>query len=144
MGRSSKSMSRLRITLLYRLPVAAYCALIFWQSSSASMESLPSFQYSDKVMHLGGYALLGALVVRALFHESLHLSRQKIIIAAILFSTLYGVSDEIHQSFVPERCADLFDVLADGVGSIIGVLFYAGMVAIKAHRDEGGRVKSVE
>lgn len=88
-------------------------------------------------MHLGGYALLGALVVRALLHEQFQISRQKIIIAAILFSTLYGVSDEIHQSFVPERCADIFDVLADGLGSIIGVLFYAAVVAIRAQRDEG-------
>ena len=117
------------MTLIYRLPVAAYCALIFWQSSSASFGSLPAFAFSDKVMHLGGYALLGALVFRALEQETLNLSRRGLILAAILFSTLFGVSDEIHQGFVAVRCADPFDAVADALGSILGVLFYAKLSA---------------
>lgn len=117
------------MTLIYRLPVAAYCGLIFWQSSSASLGSLPSFAFSDKIMHLGGYALLGALVFRALEQEALNLSRQGLILAAILLSTLFGVSDEIHQGFVAVRCADPFDAAADALGSILGVLFYAKLFA---------------
>jgi VanZ family protein len=118
-------MSQLRKTLVYRLPVVAYCGFIFWQSSSASFESLPTFAFSDKIMHLGGYGLLGAFVVRALARESLNLSRRGVILAAIVFSTLFGVSDEIHQGFVAERCADSFDAVADLLGSTLGVLVYA-------------------
>ena len=118
-------MSRLRKNLVYRLPVAAYCVFIFWQSSSASFESLPTFAFSDKIMHFGGYALLGALVFRALAQESLNLSRQGIILVAIVVSTLFGVSDEIHQGFVAERYADVFDAVADLLGGTLGVLFYA-------------------
>ncbi len=124
-------MSRLRKTLVYRLPVVAYCGFIFWQSSSASFESLPAFAFSDKVMHLGGYGLLGALVVRALAQESLNLSRQGVILAAIVFSTLFGVSDEIHQGFVAERCADVFDAVADLLGSILGVIAYSKIFRIR-------------
>ena len=113
------------MTLIYRLPVAAYCALIFWQSSSASFGALPAFAFSDKIMHLGGYALLGALVFRALEQEALNLSRRGLILAAILLSTLFGVSDEIHQGFVAGRCADPFDAVADALGCILGALFYA-------------------
>ncbi|ACN16823.1 conserved hypothetical protein [Desulforapulum autotrophicum HRM2] len=111
--------------LFYRLPVMAYCGFIFWQSSSASFDSLPTFEYADKVMHLGGYALLGALVVRMLFNEALPFSRRNLMIAAILASTLYGASDEFHQTFVAERCGDVFDVVADGLGSALGVIVYA-------------------
>ena len=111
-------------TILYRLPVVAYCVLVFWQSSSASPASLPTFAHADKVMHFCGYALLGALVARMLVHETLAFSRRNLMIAAVLFSTLYGVSDEFHQSFVAERSADVFDVVADGVGSLVGVVFY--------------------
>jgi VanZ family protein len=118
-------MSWLRKTLAYRLPVVAYCSFIFWQSSSASFESLPAFAFSDKIMHLGGYGLLGALVVRALTQESLNLSRRGVILAAIVLSTLFGVSDEIHQGFVAERCADIFDAVADFLGSSLGVIVYA-------------------
>ncbi|MBI9087777.1 MAG: VanZ family protein [Desulfobacterium sp.] len=123
--RSFKAMSRLRRTLIYRLPVIAYCGFIFWQSSSASFGSLPTFAFSDKIMHLGGYGLLGVLVFRVLAQESLPLSRKHLILAAIVFSTLFGVSDEIHQGFVAERCADVFDAVADLLGSTLGVLFYA-------------------
>lgn len=118
-------MSWLRKTLVYRLPVIAYCGFIFWQSSSASFESLPTFAFSDKIMHLGGYGLLGALVFRALEQESLNLSRRGIILVAIVFSTLFGVSDEIHQGFVAERCADIFDAVGDFLGCTLGVLVYA-------------------
>ena len=112
-------------TIFYRLPVIAYCVFIFWQSSSASLDRLPTFPHSDKVMHFCGYALLGALVARMLAHEALTFSWRNMMISAILFSTLYGVSDEFHQSFVAERSADIFDVVADGIGSALGVGFYA-------------------
>ncbi|MDY0221980.1 MAG: VanZ family protein [Desulfobacterium sp.] len=115
-------------TIFYRLPVIAYCALIFWQSSSASLDTLPTFAHADKVMHFCGYALLGALVARMLVNETLlTLSLRNLILAAVIFSTLYGVGDEFHQSFVGERSADILDVVADGVGSVVGVGFYAGV-----------------
>ena len=40
---------------------------------------------------------------------------------SILLSSLYGISDEIHQSFVPYRTADVMDALADIIGSAFGV-----------------------
>lgn len=102
-----------------------YCAFIFWQSCSASFDSLPSFEYADKIMHFGGYALLGALMVRMVLNESLGLSRRTLMAVAMVVSTVYGISDEIHQTFVAERCGDVFDVVADGIGSVFGVIVYA-------------------
>jgi len=46
------------------------------------------------------------------------------VILSVVLSSLYGVSDEIHQYFVPFREADLLDVLADTLGSIMGVYIY--------------------
>jgi VanZ family protein len=43
---------------------------------------------------------------------------------SISVSTAYGISDEIHQYFVPCRTADVMDALADMVGSCIGVMLY--------------------
>lgn len=40
---------------------------------------------------------------------------------AILLATLYGVTDEFHQLFVPGRSADRYDVLADCLGASLGV-----------------------
>ena len=43
---------------------------------------------------------------------------------SIVASTAYGISDEIHQYFVPCRTADVMDALADMVGSSVGVPGY--------------------
>ena len=37
-------------------------------------------------------------------------------------STIYGVTDEVHQMFVPLRTADLADLAADALGAAAAVL----------------------
>lgn len=49
--------------------------------------------------------------------------KKKTLLFAVLIASLYGVSDEFHQFFVPGRVASVFDVFADVVGSILGVFF---------------------
>jgi len=49
------------------------------------------------------------------------MSRKRLILWSIAAATCYGISDEIHQYFVPLRDADLLDFLADMAGSICGV-----------------------
>jgi VanZ family protein len=39
---------------------------------------------------------------------------------AVVAATVYGVSDEWHQSFVAGRCSEVADVVADFAGSVIG------------------------
>ena len=43
---------------------------------------------------------------------------------SILSASLYGISDEIHQYFIPFREADIFDGIADFMGAIVAVLVY--------------------
>ena len=45
-------------------------------------------------------------------------------IVSAIAACLFGISDEIHQSFVPYREAEIVDALADVAGSICGVCFY--------------------
>ena len=41
---------------------------------------------------------------------------------AVLMTVLWGILDEFHQSFVPGRDPDVFDVLTDLQGAILGTL----------------------
>jgi len=45
-------------------------------------------------------------------------------IIVILFSIFYGITDEIHQYFVPGRSASLLDVGFDSIGILFSSLFY--------------------
>lgn len=76
--------------------------------------------------HLTEYAGLGFLISRALMHTYPARLKWVLLIAPIL-GTLYGISDELHQSFVPGRDCSGWDVLADFFGSSIGVLIYVAI-----------------
>lgn len=113
----------LKQTLFYRLPVIIYCALIFWQSSYPPVYSEPFFPHDDKVLHFVCYAILGILFFRFLGREfAWSMSRTGLI--SVLLTFAYGVSDEIHQSFVPERFASIPDALANLAGAVTGVIFF--------------------
>ncbi len=46
-------------------------------------------------------------------------------VVVLTVTILYGISDEFHQSFVPGRQPSWYDVLADGLGGLLGVLAVA-------------------
>jgi VanZ family protein len=104
----------------YWLPVILYCLLIFIQSSYPATQSLPSIPHIDKLAHAGAYALLGFLIFRVFQSTRIQKSVVLLVTLSALASSLYGISDEIHQYFVPSRTADIMDVLADVAGSVLG------------------------
>ena len=101
--------------------------VIFLQSSFPAPDLLPPFPFADKLIHAGVYGVLAALCYRALRRASpiSGFRNSWLIVVAILMASLYGARDEWHQSFIAARQADRFDVLADMVGSSMGVLGYA-------------------
>lgn len=95
---------------------------IIFYSSSLSADKLPSLNIPniDKLFHFIEYFVLGFLLVRAFFYSSTKPNYIYIFIASILIGSLYGVSDEFHQRFVPGRTCDIFDLLADVISSAMG------------------------
>jgi VanZ family protein len=120
--------SRHRNFLIYWLPVWLYCTVIFIQSSYPSMAHLRDVPFGDKFLHFIGYALLGILFFRAFRASRPQIRLVVLSLLSISASTAYGISDELHQYFVPYRSADVMDVLADMVGSCMGVTAYFLMV----------------
>jgi hypothetical protein len=105
-------------------PVALYMMFIFWLSSISRPPDLPA-GVSDKAAHGFLYCGLGALLVRARAGGWRRPVTLGIAAAAIVVATLYGISDEIHQYFVPPRQVEVRDVLADAIGASVaaGVLY---------------------
>jgi len=97
--------------------------IIFFLSSQSQLPSVvTNFNDNDKVLHTLEYMLFGILFVRALQRSSPKLSFNRLPLYTILFSFIYGLSDEFHQSFVPGREVSLYDALADGIGGFLGVI----------------------
>jgi len=115
---------RLKNFLYYWLPLIFYCLAIYIQSDFPSPEHLPSFEFSDKVLHFFAYALMGVLFYRAYQTLQIKDNLGMLILLSVVSASLYGISDEIHQYYVPFRNADILDVMADIFGAVCGVYLY--------------------
>ena len=97
-------------------PVVLWAAVIFALSSVPDLGTgLGTWDLVlRKIAHTGEYAVLGALLLRALGNE----------LAALGLGVAYAVSDEVHQHFVEGRVGAPLDVLIDSVGVAVGVLLW--------------------
>lgn len=100
----------------------ALAALIFLASSRSHVAG-PEIEGSDKVVHFAVYGLLATLVLRAFLPSAGRLARSATWLSIVLVS-LYGVSDEWHQSFTPGRSVEVADWLADTLGAATAVMLY--------------------
>jgi len=100
--------------------LTAYCSLIFWLSSQSALPTPMLFLHQDKIHHLGAYFIMGILAWR-LFNDYIE-NPKTVILISFSFCSLYGLSDEWHQSFVPDRDADALDWIADTLGSTIALI----------------------
>ena len=76
-----------------------------------------------KAAHYTEYLLLGLLSLLCL--ESWFGKRRWLVPAAWGFSTLYAVTDEMHQLLIEGRSGQWTDVLIDSAGALTGVLIIA-------------------
>ncbi len=116
-------LSRLPRWLSDFLPLFLWMALIFWLSSRSvlvEIEQEATEKLFYKTAHIFAYAVLAWLWWRALAPQ-----RQitwAVLLGAFALATLYGISDEIHQLFVPGRHGRMADVLFDTSGALAMIL----------------------
>ena len=93
------------------LPVFLWAVVIFALSSIQQITVAEFFLWdfaAKKVAHLGEYAVLYALILRAI---------EKKWVLSFFLTMIYAMSDEIHQSFVPGRTASILDFGIDLSGA---------------------------
>ena len=77
--------------------------------------NLPEIVFIDKILHALTYGFLAVAFLYAMLINGFKAPYQ----ASFIASSLYGLSDEIHQLFIPSRYFDLMDWGADMVGSAL-------------------------
>ncbi len=91
-----------------------------------------------KGAHFAEYMILGGFLVPAVKEwmavdtTPVPVVRERI--TAWLAGTLYAMTDEIHQSFVPGRSCELRDMGIDSCGVLAGVLVVSLVIWFKEHR----------
>ena len=117
------------------IPAVLWALLIFVLSSIPGASFPPSeFLTHDKLLHAAVYAVLGAFCFLAV-PRSWSQKTSVLVFYAGAMATIYGLTDEFHQLFVPGRFADLRDVLADSVGGFVGAQAASMVLAAKAGGD---------
>ena len=98
------------------LPIVLWAAVIFAFSSVPDLGTgLGTWDLVlRKIAHACEFAVLGALLLRALRDER----------AAFAGGVLYAISDEVHQLFVPGRVGSPIDVAIDAIGVAVGILLW--------------------
>lgn len=98
------------------LPVVIQMGLIFYFSSQPSgSPALELFPLPAGIGHLGGYGLLALFLYRA-FNKGFLGWSWRAAGYTFLGAFIYGVTDEIHQFFVPGRQALLSDLFINAIG----------------------------
>ena len=131
-----------RAFLKYWLPVLAWMIFIFigstdllsaehtsrfigpflrWFAPDVPDATIASVQLVvRKCAHLTEYAILAALICRAL-----RVHRKRVLVLAFLLTAVCAVLDEFHQSFVASRTASPWDVAIDCIGALAGLALYS-------------------
>jgi len=101
------------IALLCFLPGDAFPEVDFW-----------AINWEDKVIHVGVFALLGALMVWGEWRRTGNMNPRpavKFLIATVCL--LFGLATEIIQNeFIPTRYGSISDGMADFAGALLGTL----------------------
>ena len=103
-------------TILYWVPVYIICSIIFYFSSIPFTQGLFLLESSDMPKHFFVYALLSFFTFIAISNTQQLKKYPGIYTVAFVF--LFAISDEVHQSFVIGRFAEIKDVAVDLFSSL--------------------------
>ncbi len=122
------------------IPLILYWIILFIGTSIPADHITIAVELSDKLKHFGAYLVLSFLLSLNLHFQEKWLKVSIFyFIFAFIISIFYGVLDELHQLFIPNRSAELLDWIADTLGSVIGVLVsyvFIKIISNKKHKLE--------
>jgi VanZ family protein len=118
-----KSKPNKKPILLFSLIAIGWIVLIFVESSQPPLKIFGEINGLDKVAHFAAYSILGIMILAALTQISTY-KKIPVLLLTVILVLLAGVFDEFHQSFVPQRQVDGWDLFADFCGGLIATLLF--------------------
>jgi VanZ family protein len=125
-----------------RLPrLIAIVIAIVWAGLIFALSSIEGANYPEHpgflnyIAHFGEYLIFAVLLTLAINAPKKALWRVALI--AVVVASLYAVSDEFHQYFVPGRLCDPIDWATDTAGALVGAvgtIFYLSFKKVQRSR----------
>lgn len=126
-------------TPLRWLGVLAWAAMIFLASNQQGL-AVSDDPGVDRplrqIAHIGVYAVLSILLTWALTGS--RVPSLRLAATCGLLALVYGVTDELHQTFVPTRSGRPEDLVWDGLGALIAVGVIVVVGSVVARRRSAG------
>ena len=103
------------------LIVLVMASIIFYVSSLSFSGTGGGISYKSYIYHFTAFSYL-ALFLLISFSKGKY--NKLLILIAVFIAIIYGISDEIHQYFVPNRFPSLIDILTNSIGILITSIAY--------------------
>jgi VanZ family protein len=87
-----------------------------------------AYLHKDKVAHMFLYFGLGVFLHMTFRHSDNPVMSKYAAPFAFIVGILYGISDEIHQTYVPGRTGSVNDVLANGLGLLLAQIILLSLI----------------
>jgi VanZ family protein len=89
---------------------------------------------ADKIVHAGVFFVLCWLVQRAFYRqEAIPQLKKSSFLGAFIFSCVYGILNDFHQDFLPDRSSDIYNLLAAAGGALL----YIAIASLLSQRKNG-------
>ena len=95
---------------------------------------------SDVTAHAIAYGVLALAMLRAVTGADSSRITAGAVLLAVALTVAYGLTDEVHQAFVPGRTPEFRDLAADAVGAAAGAALgwaWSIVLAVRARRHAG-------
>jgi len=97
-------------------------ALFIFYMSSRTFKGVGGKGYLSYIYHFSIFFILALFLLISIIKGNL---KNNHLVIAIIIAILYGISDEIHQFFVPGRYPSFVDVITNSVGILLAGVIYA-------------------
>ena len=97
---------------------------IFYLSSKTFPPGPPAISNLSIFYHFFAFFFLAAFLSISMIKGKVN---KYLILIVIILVVLYGISDEIHQLFVPGRHFSLYDIFTDSTGALTSCTIYFAM-----------------
>lgn len=122
-SRTIRSSSKKRKAFALAPVVVASIAIFIASSLTAITPPSLGFEWQDKLFHALSFFFYGLCVQFAVLGWNVSMPSTRAFFYVALIGIAYGISDEVHQSFVPSRMAEVADAIADAFGVLLSTAF---------------------